>query len=109
MWSAQSALVLVAEPGPAGREQAAGATWQLARIGNDRVVGSLEGGIESVPVHDIPAAPVELRRGIPLAVHCDHDYRATLGASLLERAGCHQLVVVDDGWDGWAVLDDAAG
>ncbi len=152
-------LVLVAEPGPAGREQAAGATRQLARIGYDRVVGSLEGGIESwtaagrqlvsyetmpaaalakrldddeaivvvdvreaaewhaghipgsvnVPVHDIPAAPVELPRGIPLAVHCGHDYRATLGASLLERAGYHQLVVVDDGWDGWAVLDDAVG
>lgn len=27
-----------------------------------------------------------------------HDYRATLGASLLERAGYHRLVVVDDGY-----------
>jgi rhodanese-related sulfurtransferase len=40
-----------------------------------------------------------------LAVHCGHDYRATLGASLLERAGYSQLIVVDDGWEGWAALD----
>jgi len=38
-------------------------------------------------------------------VHCGHDYRATLGASLLERAGYDQLVVLDDGWEGWVALD----
>ncbi|MDA8072922.1 MAG: rhodanese-like domain-containing protein [Actinomycetota bacterium] len=153
-------LVLVADAdvsgdGGAGRVQVAEATRQLARIGYDRVVGFLEGGIEAwraagggvvryetisaaalakrldadellpvidvreaaewhaghipgsvnIPVHDIGASNVELPRGMALAVHCGHDYRATLGASLLERAGHHRLVVVDDGWDAWAVLD----
>ena len=154
-------LVLVADAyasgdgGAVGAAQVAEATRQLARIGYDRVVGFLEGGIETwraagrevssyetvsaatfakrldadellpvvdvreaaewhaghipgsvnIPAHDIPAANVELPRGMALAVHCGHDYRATLGASLLERAGYHQLVVVDDGWEGWAALD----
>ena len=154
-------LVLVADAdasaggGGAGAGQVAEATTQLARIGYDRVVGFLDGGIDTwlaagrelagyetisaaalakrldadellcvvdvreasewhaghvpgsvnIPAHDIPTSDVELPRGIVLAVHCGHDYRATLGASLLERAGHHQLVVVDDGWDGWAALD----
>jgi hydroxyacylglutathione hydrolase len=154
-------LVLVADAdesgdgGGAGAVQVAEATRQLARIGYDRVVGFLEGGIEAwraagrgvvryetisaaalakrldadellpvidvreaaewhaghipgsvnIPVHDIPASNVELPWGMALAVHCGHDYRATLGASLLERAGHHRLVVVDDGWDAWVVLD----
>ncbi len=153
-------LVLVADAGGsgdrdgAGRAQVAEATRQLVRIGYDRVVGFLEGGIETwraagrdvvsyetisaatlakrldadellpvvdvretaewhaghipgsvnIPAHDIPDSNAELPRGMALAVHCGHDYRATLGASLLERAGYHQLVVVDDGWDAWAVL-----
>lgn len=137
-----------------GAAQVAEATRQLARIGYDRVVGFVEGGIETwraagrdvvsyetisaaalakrldadellpvvdvreaaewhaghipgsvnIPAHDIPSAYVELPHGMALAVHCGHDYRATLGASLLERAGYHRLVVVDDGWDGWAML-----
>ena len=62
-------------------------------------------GSVNLPVHDIPGAAPELPRGVPLAVHCGHDYRATLGASLLERAGFGSLVVVDDGWEGWAALD----
>ena len=62
-------------------------------------------GSVSLPAHDIPTATLELPHSVPLAVHCGHDYRATLGASLLERAGYHELVVVDDGWDGWVALD----
>lgn len=62
-------------------------------------------GSVSLPAHDIPTATLELPYSLPLAVHCGHDYRATLGASLLERAGYHELVVVDDGWDGWVALD----
>jgi hydroxyacylglutathione hydrolase len=148
-------LVLVADADGGGEAQVAEAARQLARIGYDRVVGFLDGGIETwttagrelvryetipaatlakrldagellpvvdvretaewhaghvpgsvnIPAHDIPAVNVELPRGMVLAVYCGHDYRATLGASLLERAGYHQLVVVDDGWEGWAALD----
>ena len=154
-------LVLVADPaasgdvGAADADQVAEATRQLARIGYDRVVGFLEGGIETwmaagrelvsyetisaaslakrldadellpvvdvreaaewhaahvpgsvnIPAHDIPLASAELPRGMALAVHCGHDYRATLGASLFERAGHSQLIVVDDGWEAWAALD----
>ena len=146
-------LVLVAEPD--GAAQVSEAARQLARIGYDRIVGFLDGGIETwhaagrelthyestsaatlakrldadellpvvdvreaaewhaghipgsvnLPAHDIPGSTVELPRGMPLAVHCGHDYRATLGASLLERAGYDQLVVLDDGWEGWVALD----
>ena len=148
-------LVLVAEPDATGAAQVVEAARQLARIGYDRVVGVLDGGIETwraagreltsyetasaaslakrldadellpvvdvreaaewhaghipgsvnLPAHDIPAVSTELPRGLPLAVHCGHDYRATLGASLLERAGYDQLVVLDDGWEGWVSLE----
>ena len=66
--------------------------------------GHIPGSV-NLPAHDIPAANADLPRGMALAVHCGHDYRATLGASLLERAGYNQLVVVDDGWEGWTDLD----
>lgn len=148
-------LVLIADAGSDGRGQIEEAARQLARIGYDRVVGFIGGGIDTwraagrplaayetvaaaglatrldadellcvvdvreaaewhaghvpgsvnFPVHDIPGGATELPRGVPLAVHCGHDYRATLGASLLERAGYGPLVVVDDGWEGWAALD----
>ena len=148
-------LVLVGEADATGAAQVEEAARQLARIGYDRVVGFLDGGVETwraagrelagyetvsaatlakrldtdellpvvdvretaewhaghipgsinLPAHDIPAMTAELPRGMPLAVHCGHAYRATLGASLLERAGYGQLIVLDDGWDGWAALD----
>lgn len=63
----------------------------------------------NLAVHDIPGATLELPRSVPLAVHCGHDYRATLGASLLERAGYRDLVVIDDGWAAWAALDTEGG
>lgn len=152
-------LVLVAGGGAEGEAQVAEAARQLFRIGYDRVVGALGGGLAAwvaagrplasyetttaaglakrldddetiavvdvreaaewhaghvpgsvnLPVHDIPAATPELPRGVPLAVHCGHDYRATLGASLLERAGHRDLVVLEDGWEGWAALDVDGG
>jgi hydroxyacylglutathione hydrolase len=149
-------LVLVADD--AGAAQVDEASRQLTRIGYDRVVGHLDGGIAgwvgagrhlasytttsaaelakhldagemiavvdvreaaewhaahipgsvNIPAHDIPTIPLDLPRGLPLAVHCGHDYRATLGASLLERAGFHHLSVLEDGWDGWAPLHEQA-
>lgn len=151
-------LVLVSDPSRAGIDQVTEATRQLLRIGYDRVVGYLDGGIDSwagagrtlttydttsasllakrlddgemiavvdvreaaewhaahipgsinLPAHDIPLTQIELPRALPLAVHCGHDYRATLGASLLERAGFTHLTVLEDGWDGWAPLHEEA-
>ena len=152
-------LVVVANEGPDGRRHVSDATRQLSRIGYDRVVGLLDGGIAAwrsgrrplsgyetisaaalakrldadellavvdvreaaewhaghvpgsvnLPAHTIPAAPADaLPRGTLLAVHCGHDYRATLGASLLERARYGPLVVLDDGWEGWVGLDPGA-
>ncbi|MHB8452072.1 MAG: MBL fold metallo-hydrolase [Mycobacteriales bacterium] len=63
-------------------------------------------GSVNVPAHDIPTTALDLPRTLPLAVHCGHDYRATLGASLLERAGYQDLTVLTDGWEGWAALDE---
>ncbi|MCI2975915.1 MAG: hypothetical protein MP439_07535 [Ferrimicrobium sp.] len=62
-------------------------------------------GSVNLPAHDIETASLKLPRGVALAVHCGHDYRATLGASLSERAGHPDLVVLEDGWEGWAALD----
>lgn len=150
-------LVLVADPGQRGESQIREAVRQLARIGDDRIVGALDGGIDSwsgagralvsyettsaaglakrldadhavvvvdvreaagwhaghipgsvnIPAHEIPTSRIELPHGIPLALHCRHDCRATFGASLLERAGYGQLLVVEDGWGAWIALDHA--
>ena len=151
----ERALLLVGDTGPVGEAQLAEANRQLLRIGYDRVVGVLDGGVDAwtgagrelvryetttaaklagrldadealavvdvreaaewhvghipgsinLPVHDIPGTKVDLPRGMAVAVHCGHDYRATLGASLLERDGYRDLIVLDDGWDGWAALE----
>lgn len=148
-------LVLLGESDPAGADQVGEANRQLARIGYDRVVGFLDGGLAAwsaagrdlvsyetvpaaelaarlddgqtlavvdvrevaewhaghvpgsvnLPAHEIPAGSELLPKGVSLAVHCGHDYRATLGASLLERAGYARLTVIEDGWSGWAALE----
>lgn len=59
-------------------------------------------GSLNVPVHDLPGKAAQLPLGATLAVHCGHVFRATLGASLLERAGYRELIVVEDGYEGWA-------
>ncbi|MHB2028479.1 MAG: MBL fold metallo-hydrolase [Acidimicrobiales bacterium] len=150
----ERALVLLGESGPLGSEQINNATAQLSRIGYDRVVGFLDGGLTTwtaagreittyhtitagelalrldddellnvvdvreasewhdghvpgsvnIPVHEIPATTVSLPRAMALVVHCGHDFRATLGASLFERAGYRNLTVVTDGWQGWQVV-----
>ncbi len=69
--------------------------------------GHIPGSV-NFPAHEIPTGSPDLPRGVPLAVHCGHEYRATLGASLLERAGYQNLNVLDDGWDGWAALASQA-
>lgn len=147
-------LILMGGSGLAGTAEVSEANRQLTRIGYDRVVGFLDGGLATwsgagrelvsydsvpaaelatrldndqmlavvdvresaewqaghipgsvnLPAHKIPVVTDQLPRGVPLAVHCGHDYRATLGASLLERAGYDHLTVIEDGWSGWAAL-----
>lgn len=154
IFTPEKPLLLVAKSGDSGLAQIREATRQLNRIGYDRVVGYIDGGVDiwraagrevaslrttnaaglakrldadellavvdvreaaewhaghvpgsvNFPAHEIPARAAELPRGVPLAVHCGHDFRATLGASLLERAGFHDLYVLEDGWEGWAGL-----
>jgi len=70
---------------------------------NEWHTGGIPGSV-NIPVYEIPYQRIELPRGIPVAVHCGHDYRATLGASLLERSGYTELVVVEDGLEGWNQL-----
>lgn len=71
------------------------------RESNEWFAGHIPGSV-NIPAHDLPLRAGQLPLGAPLAVHCGHVYRATLGASLLERAGYPQLTVVEDGYDGWA-------
>jgi rhodanese-related sulfurtransferase len=61
-------------------------------------------GSVNVPVHEVRSRAGRLPLGATLAVHCGHDYRATLGASLFEQAGHDRLLVVQDGYEGWAAL-----
>jgi hydroxyacylglutathione hydrolase len=61
-------------------------------------------GSVNVPVHEVPLRGVQLPLGATLAVHCGHVYRATIGASLLEQTGHGRLLLVKDGYEGWAAL-----
>jgi hydroxyacylglutathione hydrolase len=67
---------------------------------NEWFAGHVPGSV-SIPAHDLPLHARQLPLGATLAVHCGHVYRATLGASLLERSGHDQLIVVEDGFGGW--------
>lgn len=148
-------FVLISDPGETGLVQVNEASRQLSRIGYDRVVGYLDGGINTwkgagratisnetttaaalatrldadellivvdvreasewhashipgsvnLPAHDIPSTTIELPLEIPMVVHCGHDYRATLGGSLLERSGYRNLTILEDGWEGWTSLE----
>jgi hydroxyacylglutathione hydrolase len=59
-------------------------------------------GSVNLPAHEVPHRAGMLPLGATLAVHCGHIYRGTLGASLLEQSGHHELIVVEDGYEGWA-------
>jgi hydroxyacylglutathione hydrolase len=65
-------------------------------------------GSLNLPLHDLPKDAGALPRGPELAVHCGHAYRGTLGASLLEQLGYGPLTVIEDGYTGWARLQDSA-
>jgi hydroxyacylglutathione hydrolase len=64
------------------------------------VAGRVPGSV-NVPLHQVPSGAGALPLGTQFAVHCGHVYRGTLGASLLEQAGRGQVVVIEDGYEGW--------
>ena len=53
-------------------------------------------GAQHIPLHDLEARMGEVPRR-EVWVHCASGYRASVAASLLERAG-HRVVVVDEDW-----------
>ncbi|HLI56960.1 MAG TPA: MBL fold metallo-hydrolase [Actinomycetota bacterium] len=73
------------------------------REANEWFAGHVPGSV-NIPAHDLPVASGQLPLGASLAVHCGHHYRATLGASLLERSGFANPIVVEDGYEGWTVI-----
>lgn len=58
----------------------------------DRIPGSLH-----VPIHELPSRLTSLPSG-RLWVHCASGFRASIAASLLDRAG-REVVLVDDDWE----------
>jgi hydroxyacylglutathione hydrolase len=63
--------------------------------------GHIPGSL-NVPVHEVGPRAVTLPQGSKLAVHCGGSFRATLAASILEQRGFRELIVVEDGYVGWA-------
>ena len=50
---------------------------------------------------ELPARLAELDRDAPIAVYCDSGYRASVGASLLQRAGFRRVASVPGSWQAW--------
>lgn len=81
-------------------EQVAEARRMLVRIGIDELQGSATGyipGAAHVPMHQLLANLDTLPPG-QLWVHCASGYRASIAASLLDRAG-RDVVFIDDSFD----------
>jgi hydroxyacylglutathione hydrolase len=53
------------------------------------------------PLDNFKAAPPEIRRDVPVAVHCKSGYRSMIACSLLQRAGFNHPVNVTGGFDAW--------
>jgi hydroxyacylglutathione hydrolase len=66
--------------------------------------GHIRGSVHA-PYHDIRAVPEGIDAGRPVAVICSSGQRSVVAASLLKRAGLHDLVYVADGGVGsWESL-----
>jgi len=137
-------IVLIAED----EERLEESRMRLARVGIERVIGTLGGGMDQwireqrvvaqiaqIPVEDLhrerehvqvvdvrrqpewdeghiegaKLLPLnhlesmlgELRRDLPVAVHCKGGYRSAIAASLIQRAGFEHVMNVIGGFDAW--------
>jgi glyoxylase-like metal-dependent hydrolase (beta-lactamase superfamily II)/rhodanese-related sulfurtransferase len=63
--------------------------------------GHIEGA-DWHPLDRFKAALPEISKDEPVAVHCKSGYRSLIAASLLERAGYHNVVDLAGGFDAWA-------
>ena len=106
-----TSIILVAEDEERMRES----RIRLARVGIERVIGYLDGGIAGWTASRLPAeqvtqisAPDDLAATLDgldpacaTAIHCKGGYRSSIAASLLERAGFQQVFNVTGGFDAW--------
>ena len=79
---------------------------RLAQLDDSRLLGTRRSGEHAaahvdgathVPLHELLDRLDEVPEG-PVHVHCASGYRASIAASLLDRAG-HDVVLVDDDFD----------
>ena len=61
-------------------------------------------GADWHPLDRMKAVLPEIRRDVPVAVHCKGGYRSTIACSLLQRAGYHNVVDVAGGYDAWVTV-----
>lgn len=55
-------------------------------------------GSQNIPIHEVAERVSEVPGGAPVWVHCAGGFRASIAASLLDRAG-KQVVMIDDSFD----------
>ncbi len=54
-----------------------------------------------VEAGQLPDTELPFPKDHPIAVHCGHSDRATVGISLLERQGFRELILIDGGFERW--------
>jgi hydroxyacylglutathione hydrolase len=55
----------------------------------------------NIPLSRLQAQLATLERGRPIVVHCASDYRATIAASLMQRAGLEDVSLLVGGYAAW--------
>ena len=62
--------------------------------------GHIEGA-DWHPLDRFKATLPDISKDTPVAVHCKSGYRSLIAASVLERAGYHNVVDLSGGFDAW--------
>lgn len=58
-------------------------------------------GARHVYLPDLPSRAAEVPRGKPVVVYCDSGYRASIGASVLQRAGVAEVANMPGSMQAW--------